>query len=43
MPQSPAKPRTPVPPAEFREGEIATLPAPALIALLQDAAASEFK
>lgn len=43
MPQAPAKPLPPVPPAEFREGDIATLSAPALITLLKDAAAPEFK
>lgn len=43
MPQAPAKPLPPVPPAEFRESDIATLSAPALITLLKDAAAPEFK
>jgi HEAT repeat protein len=32
-----------VPPAEFREGDIATLPAPALLAVIKDASAPEFK
>lgn len=43
MPQAPAKPLPPVPPAEFREGDIATMAAPALIAILKDAASPEFK
>ena len=43
MPQAPAKPLPPVPPAEFRESDIATMPAPALLAIVKDAAAPEFK
>lgn len=43
MPQAPAKPLPPAPPAAFREGDIATMAAPALLALLKDAAAPEFK
>ena len=43
MPQAPAKPLPPVPPAEFREGDIATMSAPALIALLKDVGTSEFR
>lgn len=43
MPQAPAKPLPPVPPAEFREGDIATMTATALIAILKDAASPEFK
>jgi HEAT repeat protein len=43
MPQAPAKPLPPVPPAEFREADIATMPAPALLAIVKDAAAPEFK
>lgn len=39
----PAKPKPPVPPADFREGDIATLNAAALIALLKDSASSEFR
>ena len=43
MPQAPAKPLPPVPPAEFRETDIATMSAPALLAIVKDAAAPEFK
>ena len=43
MPQAPAKPLPPVPPAEFREADIATMSAPALLAIVKDAAAPEFK
>jgi hypothetical protein len=39
----PAKPKPPVPPADFREGDIAKLDAAALIAIVKDSAASEFK
>lgn len=43
-PPTPApKPAPPVPPAEFQEGDIATLDAAALIAILKDPAAPEFK
>lgn len=40
---APAKPKPPVPPAEFREGDIATLDAAALIGILKDPASSEFR
>ncbi len=39
----PAKPPEPKPPAEFQEGAIATMDAPALLALLNTAAAPEFQ
>jgi HEAT repeat protein len=38
-----AKPKPPVPPAEFREGDIATMDAAALIGILKDPATSEFR
>lgn len=50
MPQTPsttpvaaAKPKPPVPPPSLQEGDIAGLPAPALIAILKDAGSLEFK
>lgn len=39
----PAKPKPPVPPADFREGDIATLDAAALVEILKNPSASEFK
>jgi HEAT repeat protein len=38
-----AKPKPPQPPAEFREGDIATMKAPDLIRILTDASSPEFK
>ncbi|MBL8237210.1 MAG: hypothetical protein JNM66_07320 [Bryobacterales bacterium] len=51
MPQTPsttpvvaaAKPKPPEPPPSLREGDLAALAAPALIAILKDAAAPEFR
>jgi HEAT repeat protein len=40
---APAKPKPPVPPPDFQEKEIATLDTPALIRILTDAGASEFR
>jgi len=40
---APAKPKPPVPPAEFQEADIAKLGAPALIDILKDSQSSEFK
>jgi len=39
----PARPKPPVPPAGFREADIATLDAPALLAILKDSSSSEFR
>lgn len=39
----PAKPKPPMPPAEFQEGAIATLDVTALIGILKDPASSEFR
>ena len=40
---APAKPKPPEPPPEFREGEIATMDAAALIGVLTDAGSTEFQ
>jgi HEAT repeat protein len=40
---APAKPKPPVPPAEFQEGEIATMDAAGLIRILKDPNSPEFK
>lgn len=40
---APAKPKPPVPPAELQEGDIAKMNGPALVAILADAKAPEFK
>lgn len=43
MPQPPAKPLPPVLPAEFREGDIASMSASGLVAILKDTSAPEFR